>query len=84
MNKHITVLAPAALFLFGLISYGLHWLTAPPGINGDASRLGLYAFDFVQDKLLPFYIYHQFGPHPLIIYVHRTFARRTGCCKLET
>ena len=69
MNKHITVLAPAALFLFGLISYGLHWLTAPPGINGDASRLGLYAFDFVQDKLLPFYIYHQFGPHPLIIYV---------------
>ena len=46
MNKHIAVLAPAALFLFSLASYGLHWLTAPPGINGDASRLGLYALRF--------------------------------------
>ena len=69
MSKHITALALAALFLVSLTSYSLHWLTAPPGINGDASRLGLYALDFVQDNLLPFYIYHQFGPQPLIIYI---------------
>ncbi|MYC93553.1 MAG: glycosyltransferase family 39 protein [Caldilineaceae bacterium SB0661_bin_32] len=69
MSKHISTLLPAALFLVSLTCYSLHWLTAPPGINGDASRLGLYAFDFVHDKLVPFYIYHQFGPHPLIIYI---------------
>ena len=69
MSKHFSTLLPAALFLVSLTCYSLHWLTAPPGINGDASRLGLYALDFVEDKLVPFYIYHQFGPHPLIIYI---------------
>lgn len=69
IGKHFSTFAPAALFLVSLTSYSLHWVTAPPGIHGDASRLGLYAFDFVHDELIPFYIYHQFGPHPLIIYV---------------
>ena len=69
MGKYISILTPAALFLVSLTIYSLHWLTAPPGLNGDASRLGLYALDFIHDKLIPFYIYHQFGPHPLIIYL---------------
>ena len=33
------------------------------------SELGLYAHDLLQEKLFPFYVYHQFAPHPLIIYV---------------
>lgn len=61
---------PGALFLVSLASYSMHWLTAPPGIGEDASRLGIYAFDFVQEGLLPFYIYHQFAPHPFIVYIH--------------
>ena len=69
MRKHSSILATTALFLVSLTSYSLHWLTAPPGIHGDASRLGLYALDFIHDDLLPFYVYHQFGPHPLIIYI---------------
>ena len=69
MSKYIPILTPAALFLVSLTFYSLHWLTAPPGINGDASRLGLYALDFIHEKLFPFYIYHQFGPHPLIVYL---------------
>jgi len=57
------------LLFLSLIFYSAHWLTSPPGISGDASRLGLYAFDFLQEGLPPFYIYHQFAPHPLIIYL---------------
>ena len=69
MSKYYGALLTAALFLVSLTSYSLHWLTAPPGISRDASMLGIYAFDFLQEKLFPFYIYHQFAPHPLIIYV---------------
>ena len=70
MSKYGDALLPGALFLVSLSCYSLHWLTAPPGIGQDASRLGLYAFDFVHEKLLPFYIYHQFAPHPFIVYIH--------------
>ncbi len=69
ISKYYDGLLPAVLFLFSLIVYSLHWLTAPPGISGDASRLGLYAFDFLQEKLFPFYVYHQFAPDPLIVYL---------------
>ena len=62
-------LLAAGLFLLSLVVYAAHWLTSPPGISGDASRLGLYALDFLQEGLPPFYVYHQFAPHPLIIYV---------------
>lgn len=48
----------------------MHWLTAPPGISQDASRLGIQAFDFVHEGLFPFYIHHQFAPHPFIVYIH--------------
>ena len=70
MSKHRDALLPGALFLVSLACYSLHWLTAPPGISQDASRLGLYAFDFVHERLFPFYIYHQFAPHPFIVYIH--------------
>lgn len=62
-------LIPLALLLLSLTVYFAHFLTAPPGLNGDAARLGLYTFDFLQEGLFPFYIYHQFAPNPLIIYL---------------
>ncbi len=70
MRIYSKAMLPGALFLVSLASYSMHWLTAPPGIGEDASRLGIYAFDFVQEGLLPFYIYHQFAPHPFIVYIH--------------
>ena len=69
MSKYYGALLTAALFLVSLATNSLHWLTAPPGISGDAAKLGLYAHDLLQEKLFPFYVYHQFAPHPLIIYV---------------
>ncbi|HUV74700.1 MAG TPA: glycosyltransferase family 39 protein [Anaerolineae bacterium] len=47
----------------------MHLLDSPPGISGDAARLGLYAVDFLRHGLWPFYVHHQFGPYPLIIYL---------------
>jgi len=70
LRSYSKAMVPGALFLVSLASYFMHWLTAPPGIGQDASRLGLYALDFVNEGLLPFYIYHQFAPHPFIVYIH--------------
>jgi hypothetical protein len=47
----------------------MHLLNAPPGISGDAARLGLYALDLLKRNLWPFYIEHQLAPHPLAVYV---------------
>ena len=69
MSKYYGALLTAALFLVSLATNSLHWLTEPPGIDSDAARLGLYAHDLLQEKLFPFYVYHLFAPHPLIIYV---------------
>ena len=69
MSKYYGALLTAALFLVSLATNSLHWLTAPPGISGDAAKLGLYAHDLLQEKLFPFYVYHLFAPHPLIIYL---------------
>ena len=69
MSKYYGALLTAALFLVSLATNSLHWLTAPPGIDSDAAKLGLYAHDLLQEKLFPFYVYHQYAPHPLIIYV---------------
>ena len=55
--------------VFSLVTHFLHLLTSPPGINGDAARLGLYAVDFLRLGLWPFYVHHQFGPYPLLIYL---------------
>lgn len=69
ISRYYDSLLLVLLSFLSLIFYASHWLTSPPGISGDASRLGLYAFDFLQEKLVPFYIYHQFAPNPLIIYI---------------
>lgn len=61
--------APALLLLLGLFTNFARLLTVPPGILGDAARLGLYTFDFLQDGLWPGYVYHLFGPQPLILYL---------------
>ncbi len=47
----------------------MHLLASPPGLHGDAARLGPYALDFLKRCLWPFYIHHQFAPHPLITYL---------------
>lgn len=57
------------ILLLSLPTHFMHLLASPPGINGDAARLGLYALDFLKRGLWPFYIYHQFAPHPLIVYI---------------
>ena len=69
IKKYYDVLIIAFLLLLSLIVFFQHWLILPPGISGDASRLGLYTFDFLQEKLVPFYVYHLFAPNPLIIYL---------------
>ena len=58
-----------ALFLVSLAFYLLQWLVLPPAIGRDAAELGLNAFDFLQENIFPFYVYHQFAPNPLIIYL---------------
>ena len=63
-GKLVDWLIPIVLFLVGLIVYSAHFLTAPPGISGDAARLGLYAADWLYERLFPFYIYHQFAQIP--------------------
>lgn len=60
---------PFIILLFSLSTHFMHLLYSPPGINGDAARLGLYALDFLKRGLWPLYIHHQFAPHPLIIYL---------------
>jgi 4-amino-4-deoxy-L-arabinose transferase-like glycosyltransferase len=62
-------LVPVLLLLLGLGIQLLHFSSAPPGINGDAARLGLHALDLVENRVWPFYIYHQAAPNPLIVYV---------------
>ena len=69
LSKYHDGLLSAGLFLLSLIVYSSPWLTSPSGISGDASRLGLHAVDFLQEKLVPFYIFHQSAPNPLIIYL---------------
>ena len=69
MRKYYGALLTAALLLVSLATNSLHGLTDPPGIDSDAAKLGLYAHDLLQEKLFPFYVYHQYAPHPLIIYV---------------
>ena len=58
-----------ALFLASLISSCYHWFQVLPYIGVDAARLGLYAHDLLQEGIFPFYVYHQFAPHPLLIYL---------------
>lgn len=69
INKYIDALTATALFLVGLIVYSRHLVTLPSGVDGDSVRLGLYAHDLLQENLFPLYVRHQFGPHPLIIYL---------------
>ncbi len=62
-------LMPLLLLLLGLGIHAVHFFSAPPGINGDAARLGLHALDFLQNRVWPFYVYHQAAPNPLIVYL---------------
>ncbi len=67
--NHVDAGLSFALFLIGLAVYLLQWLALPPDIGRDASELGLNAYDFLQENIFPFYVYHQFAPSPFIIYI---------------
>ncbi|MDE0633243.1 MAG: hypothetical protein OXH73_17190 [Caldilineaceae bacterium] len=71
--NHVDVGLSFALFLVGLAVYLMQWLALPPAIGRDAAELGLNAYDLLQENIFPFYVYHQFAPSPLIIYM-QSFA----------
>ena len=68
-HKFTSALPAVALFLLGLTINSFHWLTLPLRPGFDGSSHGLYAHDLLNENLFSFYVYHQFGPHPLIIYL---------------
>ena len=62
-------LPAVAVFVLSLAINSLYWLTLPLENSGDAGLLGLHAHDLLQKNLFPFYVAHQYGPQPLIIYL---------------
>ena len=58
-----------ALLCISLSSYYFHWLRWTPILNHDSTALALHAHDFLQESIFPFYIYHQFGIQPLLVYI---------------
>ena len=58
-----------ALLCISLSSYYFHWFRLTPILNHDATAAALHARDFLQENIFPFYIYHQFGIQPLLVYV---------------
>ncbi len=60
---------PFALLAFSLAAHFTGYLTYPPGVGGDAARLGITTLDFLQRGLWPFYIYHVYAPNFLVIYL---------------
>ena len=40
-----------------------------PAPYHDAASLAMHTRDFLQENIFPFYIFHQYGPHPLLIYI---------------
>ncbi len=60
---------PLALLGLGIVTNFITLTTVPPGLLGDAARCGIYTWDFLQDKLWPFYVYHQWAPNPVILYL---------------
>lgn len=55
---------------FALLTHLALALLEPDDLSGDAARLGLHTWDFLQRDVWPFYIYHLFAPNPLIIWLH--------------
>ncbi len=58
-----------ALFSISLSSYYFHWSRLTPTLDHDSTWLALHTRDFLQENIFPFYIYHQFGTQPLIVYI---------------
>ena len=58
-----------ALFSISLSSYYFHWFMLRPAPYHDAAGLAMHTRDFLQENIFPFYIFHQYGPHPLLIYI---------------
>ncbi len=69
IGSRTDVVLSVAVFLASLTLYSWHWLTVQPAINHDASRLGLYAVDLLEESAFPLYVYHQYSAYPFIIYV---------------
>ena len=58
-----------ALLCISLSSYYFHWFRLTPILNDDATAAALHTHDFLQENIFPFYIYHQFGTQPLLVYI---------------
>ncbi len=58
-----------ALFSISLSCYYFHWFRLTPSLGHDSTSLALYTRDFLQENIFPFYIYHQFGTQPLLVYI---------------
>ena len=58
-----------ALFSISLSCYYFHWFRLTPSLGHDSTLLALYTRDFLQENIFPFYIYHQFGTQPLLVYI---------------
>ena len=58
-----------ALFSISLSCYYFHWFRLTPTLEYDSTLLALYTRDFLQENIFPFYIYHQFGTQPLLVYI---------------
>jgi len=69
LRNHVDFWVSFALVLTSLAFFSIHWLTSKLYVSHDAYSLGQHAHDLLQNRIFPFYIYHQFGPHPLITYV---------------
>ena len=57
------------LLCISLSTYYFHWFRLTPTLDHDSTALALHTRDFLQENVFPFYIYHQFGIQPLIIYI---------------
>ncbi len=69
VSGRVDVWLSVAFFLISLSSYYFHWFRLTPPLHHDATGLAVHARDFLQEDIFPFYIFHQHGPHPLIIYI---------------
>ncbi len=69
LTGRVDVWLSITLFSISLSSYYFHWFRLPLTLDHDSTSLALYTRDFLQEGIFPFYIYHQFGAQPLLVYI---------------
>ena len=69
VTGRVDVWLPIALFSLSLSCYYFHWFRLTPTLDHDSTSMALYTRDFLQENIFPFYIFHQFGTQPLLVYI---------------